>query len=361
MYQAGGGLDDLLPALEFRITYAVLLEEPLDLVGRELRSRVRVGERRRAPLAEERVVRVGRGAHARAAVARVGLDPDAGERRGAQYLPVEHAVEAAAAREHDVLAAGDLVRVAQDLDHRVLVHELHRRRDVLMALRELGLRCPHRPFEERAQLLRRHAIRVVVDEVAHVEVVAAVVFEVDDLQESLVVLVFLAVHLAVRREAHDLVLGVVDAESEVCGDRGVEEAEGVRELDVLDEVDVVVLADADGGRAPLSDAVDGHDRRLLERAEQERGRGVREVVLDVQDIAFVLEPFLYGARDAQLLVDPRWRAVQECLEAARERLDVLGEQALELEEWFLVERDVLEVIDRDALALEAPLDGVDGE
>jgi len=85
MYQAGGGLDDLLPALEFRITYAVLLEQPLDLVGRELRSRVRVGERRRAPLAEERVVRVGRGAHARAAVARVA---EAGNQRLGKLEPI---------------------------------------------------------------------------------------------------------------------------------------------------------------------------------------------------------------------------------------------------------------------------------
>ena len=40
---------------------------------------------------------------------------------------------------------------------------------------------------------------------------------------------------------------------------------------------------ADRRRRPLADAVDGEDRRLVERRRIERARGVRQVVLGKED------------------------------------------------------------------------------
>ena len=99
------------------------------------------------------------------------------------------------------------------------------------------------------------------------------------------------VRLAVRRHAHDLVLAVVHLEAEEGGEGRVEQAERVREARLLEQLDAVLSAPSPqvalptpsvaGG--PLADAVDGQDRRLLERRAEEGAGGVRQVVLDEQD------------------------------------------------------------------------------
>ena len=73
-----------------------------------------------------------------------------------------------------------------------------------------------------------HRQAVVVREVLHVQLERAVLAQVDEVLEDLVVVL----RLAVRRGAHHLVLGAVDLEAEVVGEGAVEQAERVREADL---------------------------------------------------------------------------------------------------------------------------------
>ena len=68
-----------------------------------------------------------------------------------------------------------------------------------------------------------------VVEVSLVEVERAVALEVDDGVEDLLRIF----RLAVRREPHDLVLTRIDFEAQVVGEGGVEQADRVREVDLL--------------------------------------------------------------------------------------------------------------------------------
>ena len=61
--------------------------------------------------------------------------------------------------------------------------------------------------------------------------------------------------LAVRREAHQLVLAGVDTESREVGERGIEEAERVRKADLVRQLDAVAASRAVGRGGPLADAV----------------------------------------------------------------------------------------------------------
>ena len=67
---------------------------------------------------------------------------------------------------------------------------------------------------------------------------------------------------AIRRHAHHLVLALVDLEAEKCGEGAVEEAEGMRKVDLLGETDLIVASHTRGSRGPFADAVHGENRRF---------------------------------------------------------------------------------------------------
>ena len=85
---------------------------------------------------------------------------------------------------------------------------------------------------------------------------------------------------AVRRQAHQLVLAAVDLEAAVVGERPSTAARANAETAAACvSVDPVAAADADGGRAPLADAVERQDRGLVERAREERAGRVALVMI----------------------------------------------------------------------------------
>ena len=86
--------------------------------------------------------------------------------------------------------------------------------------------------------------------------------------------------LAVGGKAHQLVLAGVDLESGEVGEGRVEQAQGMREVQVVRQVDPIAPARSEAGGGPLADAVQGQDRGLLEGAGKEGAGRVRFVVLD---------------------------------------------------------------------------------
>jgi hypothetical protein len=199
---------------------------------------------------------------------------------------------------------------------------------------------------------------MVVGEVAHVELEGAVVVDVHHLAHDA-----LGVHrLAVGGQPHDLVLGAVDLEAQVVGEGAVEQPQAVGEADLLEQRDVRALADAVGGGGPLTDPVDGEDRRLLEGRGQKGRGGVAHVVLGVEDGPRVgLELPADGRGHPELLVQPHRHRLAEGAERARKGGDVGAQHPLELEQRLVVEADDVEVPGLDPGLLEDVADGVVGE
>src|SRR5262249_28758432 len=90
--------------------------------------------------------------------------------------------------------------------------------------------------------------------------------------------------------------------------------------------------------------------------------GVRLVMLGEEHLArepVELPPDL-AARE-ELLAQPHRHRGGELPQAARRHAEILLEQALELEEWLVVEADVVARVEREPPPLQAVADGVRGE
>ena len=190
------------------------------------------------------------------------LHPDAVEQVLAQQLAVGDAVQRHAAGQADVLRAGLLAHRARQPDHDLLGDGLHRRREIHVMLGQKLLGLARLAAEQLAELLVRHAQAGAVVEVLLVEAEGAVLLEVDDLVEDQV----LELRLAIGRQAHDLVLAGVDLEAGVVGERRIEQPERVREVDLLQHLELVALAPGRATSSPIRRRRPCTARRPLRRA-----------------------------------------------------------------------------------------------
>ncbi len=237
-----------------------------------------------------------------------GWDPHPLERRVLEDAAVADAVQRDPAGHAEVGEAGAFVEVAGAAHHHLLGHLLDGGGDVHVALRQLGVGPTRRAAEQGVEPRWGHRQAVCVRDVAQVESKRPVGLEVHQVLADR-----LRVHrLAVGGESHELVLAGVDLEAAVVGERGVEQAERVREPQLGVEADPVAAPDALRRGRPLPDAVEGEDRRLLERRGEERARGVGLVVLGEQEALAVTAgeaaPQLAG--QVQLLLEPQRRGHQ---------------------------------------------------
>ena len=228
-----------------------------------------------------------------------GADGDSGVTRGRLHVDalelglranatVRDRVQGDAAGEAEILGAGAPVRCAHEVQVRLLEHPLERGGDVAVSLGQLAPRLAggaerllHPVREEspdRGRLLvPRHvdALLVVHEEVElELEPVAV---ELHQLAHSIEELL----GVAVRRETHHLALVAVLREPEPLRDGRVEDPERVREQDAVEDLERVVAPVAEHRRGEVAEPVERQHRRLVERRDEERARGMREVVLDV--------------------------------------------------------------------------------
>ena len=165
--------------------------------------------------------------------------------------------------------------------------------------------------------------------------------------------------LPVRREPHDLVLVAVLREPQVLGQRLVEDAERVREVDAPVESHVGTRADAPRRAREVAEPVDRDERPPPERRDEERRRLMREMVLDVLDPALrtrtrapPLPPARPRARSILRALRSRSRTSAE-LGPARERV---GDLPPEVGARIAIDRDDVEVAERETGLAQAPRD-----
>ena len=306
-----------------------------------------------------------RGAERAAGVARRGLQPDLVEDFLAQQLAVRHAVERDAAREAQVAFAGFARHAARELDDHFFGDDLNARGQIHFALRQGRLGLARRAAEQLVELRIGHAQSGAVVEVVHVETERAVVLHVDEMVADLLH----EPRLAIGREAHHLVLAGVDLEAGVVRERGIQQAQRVREVDLANDLEICAVADRERSRRPLADAIHGQHGGALERRRIERARRMTQVVLGEEQpcipVDAVAERRLQCLRKdvllEQLVLHPHGQRLAKGRESARRERQIRLEQALELQERLVVEGDMVEIAGRQAGFLEAVAHGVLGK
>ena len=226
-------------------------------------------------------------------------------------------------------------------------------------LRERFVRAPRRTSEQIVEAGGRHGEALAVIEVGHVHPHRSVRFQIDDVAQDRLG----ESGLAVRREPHQLVLAAVDGETAVVRERRIQQAERVGKAHFLGQRNAVVPPHPEAGRRPLADAVNREDGGLVERRREERARGMRLVMLGKHEAPAVspAERLTHVAREVQLPFHPQRQRLAERLEPTRRVRQVGFEQALELEQRLVVERDVVEAVGAKTAALEAEGDRLFGK
>ena len=149
-----------------------------------------------------------------------------------------------------------------------------------MALRQRLIGLARRATEQRVERAVGHRQAGAVVEVVEIQAKRAVRLQVDQVVEY-------GLHvfwLAVGRETHQLVFAGVHLEAGVEGEGRVEQPQGVREVYLPRHLQIVAVADGDGGGGPFANPVQGQDHGVAEGRGVECARRVRLMVFGEQQL-----------------------------------------------------------------------------
>src|SRR5690606_1956258 len=131
--------------------------------------------------------------------------------------------------------------------------------NVHFTLGNRGFRLASGTLEQLVHSSRRHHVPRAVREVVHVQAKGPVLLDLDELVEDLSGVA----GFTIGREAHELVFAAIYLEPSEVGQRGVEQAQRVREALFLEYFYRISATDRDASGRPLADSVERQDRRLL--------------------------------------------------------------------------------------------------
>ncbi len=279
-----------------------------------------------------------------------------------QQVGVAHAVECDAAGEHGAVDPGQRVGVSAHPEHDLGDDLLDRRGQVAFAFGDRTFGSPRRSAEESIETAVRHLATADVVEVLEIGRERTVGGEADEVLEDGV----LVDGSTVGGESHQLVLAGVHPEAGLVGERRVEEAQRVREAQLLQELEMPAPTDADRTRRPFADAVEGQHRRLVEGGWVERRSRMAHVVLREvpalgSRVADRPEAPLDLVRRPQLAAEPLRHRSMKGLEAPGPGRGIARHDAGERGERLLVEHDDVDPVGIYSAFCETPLDGVDRE
>src|SRR5437763_1395627 len=179
-----------------------------------------------------------------AGIARGGLDPDMVEvRQALQQSAVRDAIERDAAGEAEVTALGVAQSAAREAKHRLLDDRLGRGGNVHVVDRDRRFRIAPLAAEQFLEggVCRRLAVEIAKER--GVEAVGAVLAQIEESIEDQIGVA----RFAIGRQPHQLVLAGIDLEPAVIGDGAVEQAEGMRVMDLSQRRHGAVVAGGDRG------------------------------------------------------------------------------------------------------------------
>ena len=258
-----------------------------------------------------------------------------------------------------MLHPGLPAHVAANPQDRLLGHGLDAGGQVHVPLLQGRLRRARRAAQETMEPSIGHRQPLAVLEIVHVEPEAAVGFEVHQMLEDQVPVD----RLPVRGQTHQLVFAAVDLEAAIVGKRRIQQAQRVGERDVVDQADAIPFADTVGGRAPLADPVQGHDRRPVEGAREKRAGGMALMMIgeDQPGTRRPSQTAAQGPPHVQLVLEPQRHRQAKTAEPRRREGQVGLQQALELGQRFVIKGNIVQVLRRDSAFLQTIAESLRGE
>ena len=288
------------------------------------------------------------------------LNPNLVEHTGALQFAVGHAVERDATGEAEPVFAGHLAGLYGQAQHRLADDLLHRGGDVHVPLLERRLGIARRTAQQLIEPAVCHFAALEKTEAIHVQPERAVRLQVNHVFKNRTG----ETRLAVRREAHQLVLAGVDAKTAVRRERRVEQTQRVRKVKLAQHLDAVVRASADRRRRPLTDAVHREDGGAIERRRIKRARRVGDVMLGEQDRAVgrqAVELVADGLAQVEFLREPGWQHPQPRRQAGRCDGQKTLEHPRKFDDRFVVKHNRIEIGQADAALLQTKTDSVFGK
>src|SRR5579859_2996752 len=135
----------------------------------------------------------------------------------------------------------------------------------------------------------------------------------------------------------------------------------MRVPNLLRDFEVDAASGAERGACPFTNSVGGEDGGIVERRRKIGARGVRDVVLAKENLAVEAERLANLAAYPQLRPEPGLQGADERAPRARVGRGVPGDDALELEQRFLIEDHVVELVRVDAARVQAEVRRLDGQ
>ena len=233
----------------------------------------------------------------------------------------------------------------------IFQHILNGSGQVHLTLGQQLLRRACRTVEQSIELGIGHAQPGAIIEIVHVQLEAAVRLNIDQVVFD---------HggeprLAIGRKPHHLVLAGIHLEAGIVGERRIEQAKRMGKVDLLQHVQLMAMANGQGGGGPFAHPVHGQDGGLMEGGGEEGTRRMTLVVLGEQQLLRPVEvrQMLFEFRVEQrllkqLLFQPNGHGHGERAVAARRKAQIGLKQALKLQEGLVVECDVIDCVKRDA-------------
>ena len=298
-----------------------------------------------------------RRAHRTAGIAGGRLDPQVVKRPFSENAAVGHAVQGHPAGQTQPALTGLPMDMADHLQDNLFGHGLDAGGDVHFPGRDLGFGQPGRPAEQCGQFLIGHAQAADKIEIGQIEADGTVLPNIHQLrQDQLLVAGF-----AVGSQSHQLVFTGIDPESGKIGKCGVEQPQRIREMELLEQINLVAFANAIAGRGPFSHPVHGQDGSGLKgRGIEGRGR-MGLVMFREQDLSGVTQFVADHLGDVDLFPKPQRHGLQPGTQPLWRTGEVAHQQAFEGDKGLVVIDDKIKLIGCNSSFLQTIRDGMPGK
>ena len=172
--------------------------------------------------------------------------------------------------------------------------------------------------------------------------------------------------IAVRSQTHEFVLSGIHPESGEVGEGGVKQPDGVGEVHVVEDLDLIPGSFPDRTGGPFAHPVQGENGRALKGRGEKRAGRMGLVMLRKQNVlrhgdAHGLQCIFDLQRRPQFLLHPQRHRHEEVLQPSGSHAEVGFHDAAELGDRFVVERHRIQIIRSQSRFLEAVLHGMNGE
>ena len=279
------------------------------------------------------------------------LDPDVLKKLFTEKAAIGDTIKGDSTGQTKILRPGRAADMTRHLEDNIFGHRLYARRHIHVALSQLFVRLPRRAAEKRVKAGIGHGQALAIIKIPLVQPERTIVLDLDEVLAHQVG----KARFAIGGKTHEFVLTRINLESAIRGESAVEQSERMGKADFGAQLDPVAPPDSPAGCRPLPHPIHRENGCLLERAGKKGARRMRLVVAAKINRSGVVaaQTLVDFSRQVQLGLQPLRHGPKKGEEPAGGNGEVSLEQALELQQWLLVENHRIQITVRDSAGFEA--------